>query len=37
MDIHKMLEKKANLHDVTVMLNNKSDVTTTNLALQSKV
>ena len=36
-EIVRILEKKANLYDVTSMLNNKADATTTNMSLQSKV
>ena len=36
-DIGRLLEKKANLYDVTSMLNNKADATSTNMSLQSKV
>ena len=36
-DISRVLEKKANLYDMTSMLNNKADVMTINMSLQSKV
>jgi hypothetical protein len=36
-EILKVLDKKANVYDVTTMLNSKADAVSTNLAIQSKV
>lgn len=36
-DIQRALEKKANMYEVTTLLNNKADTASTNMALQSKV
>ena len=36
-DITRILDKKANLYEVTSMLNNKADAATTNMNIQSKV
>jgi hypothetical protein len=35
-DIHRALDKKANMIEVTALINNKADVASTNMAIQSK-
>jgi hypothetical protein len=36
-EIQRILEKKANLYEITSILNNKADAATTNMTIQSKV
>jgi hypothetical protein len=36
-DVHRALDKKANMFEVTTLVNNKADSASTNMAIQSKV